>query len=289
MNNRSKGETAWTRLADFIFGKGGARSSPPNLATWRRLAMPLLLGVPTVPASASEKADLDSHLSAVVLSGGDAAKLRALAQRAAGADRAELTRLGRAAKASKLLVSLQPLPHGTKGEYLALSLNIGGASPAKVLSELGGLSTGERKILARIASSATAEKMFGWEDRQRAESDRGMKIGVLSALPLAHANADRLQSLVGEMRSNWLDGLAARARAVGYYREAMAMATAGKEPLFLLYLEVTDPDMRPRLRAYPDTDFTRWWNPQFHEVLGGGANIPATETLLDWESDREPH
>lgn len=155
-----------------------------------------------------------------------------------------------------------------------------------LLATLPGLTAEELQVVETLKTSFAWEQIFGWQDDLVARAEPGMHIPFLSAMVISDENAEKMRELVREMRETHIGGLAARARAIGYFREAMALAPFGERgSLYLLYLELKDPEMGGRLQAYPDTAFTRWWNPRYVALLPPGALGVQAECVWDWRSE----
>ena len=189
-----------------------------------------------------------------------------------------------AAGLQELMVGLKQ-PSASGGvEALAFGLASQPVELARALEDVIPLSAEERAAVARLKP---AELLFHWEDDTRSSANRGLAIGALASLPLSREAAGKMRALTATLVKDHLEGLAERARSVGYYREAKAIAEDELgEPLLLIYLEMIDLHVHERILAYPDTEFSRWWGPQFMEIVRGNPMArPAASviryTLLD--------
>ena len=210
-------------------------------------------------------------MGAALLGSGDLASLRAAAAISAGPG----------FRAEQVALALVPVANGA--QHLAVSYVLA-ASPTSILGASAADIPGEeRRVLAALEGPAT-EQLFNWEDDECSSDSRGIAKAMLSAIPLDDSQANEMRALVHEMRDTKIDGLAARARAVGYYREAMALHRTARQTFFLLYLELSNPAMREQLNAYPDTDFTSWWNPRFRALVAGTPLAAGTEMILSWSA-----
>ena len=109
------------------------------------------------------------------------------------------------------------------------------------------------------------------------------------AVPLTDEQAEHMRTLTAEMVEKYLDGLAERARWIGYDREGMYLQKVDDRWLLLVTLgfKGDDPSIIAKgVRAYPGNEFTRWWNPQFQPLLG--EQRAANEVLFVWEDDVAP-
>jgi hypothetical protein len=131
------------------------------------------------------------------------------------------------------------------------------------------------------------EELFNWVDDQLAPSEYGEKAVAVAVRLLSTENAQAMRRRVTEMKTSQLTGLEQRARTVGYHKESMHLQPHGDGELYTVYLEHIGGNLQKRLHAYPATDFTRWWNPTYRELLGGRLNLGSSggfETLLNWEA-----
>ena len=105
------------------------------------------------------------------------------------------------------------------------------------------------------------------------------------AVPLTDEQADHMRRLTKEMVEKYLDGLAERARWVGYDRECMYLQQVDGRWLLLVTLgfKGDDPSVLLKVREYPGNDFTAWWSPQFGPIVGDAAL--RGEKLFVWEDD----
>ncbi|AGB22200.1 hypothetical protein Mycsm_01813 [Mycobacterium sp. JS623] len=105
------------------------------------------------------------------------------------------------------------------------------------------------------------------------------------AVALNAEQVAQMRSLAADL-ANDVDGLADRARAVGYVRESMHLQpTEDGGALLLVHLDcdIDDPgEVRRRIRAYPPTDFTRWFNPRFEALMPSGRVPTNVEPLFEW-------
>jgi hypothetical protein len=105
------------------------------------------------------------------------------------------------------------------------------------------------------------------------------------AVALNAQQVAQMRSLAADL-ANDVAGLADRARAVGYVRESMHLQpTADGGALLLVHLDcdIDDPEeVGRRIRAYPETDFTRWFNPRFESLMPSGRVPTNIEPLFEW-------
>ena len=114
------------------------------------------------------------------------------------------------------------------------------------------------------------------------------------AIPLTNEQAESMRSLAVELRAEHMDGLADRARKVGYRQESMHLQTLPDGgALLLVHLQYDGDDedaVHERLKNFPENDFTRWFNPRF---LGATqppegprrSVLPRSEELFSWQDD----
>lgn len=166
-------------------------------------------------------------------------------------------------------IALAPSSDPERRIAIAYTLAAADTEIAPAVEEIVALSASERALLKRIVP---AELLFHWEDDCLLPDERGPAVAIFAAIPLNLASADSVRSLVQIMCRDHKDGLIARARDVGYYREAMALSQdESGRPLYLLYLELKVADyatMVSRLLNYPETAFTSWWTPQYINLVG---------------------
>lgn len=189
------------------------------------------------------------------------------------------------AKGSSSATGLQELTVGLKQsaesgrvEALAYGLASQTVELARALESVTTLSAEERAVVARLKP---AQILFHWEDETRSSANHGSAIGALASLSLSRDEAEKIRALTATLVKEHLGGLAERARAVGYYREAKALAEDERgEPLLLIYLEMVDLHVHERILAYPETQFSRWWGPQFISIVKGNPMArPASPVL----------
>ena len=106
------------------------------------------------------------------------------------------------------------------------------------------------------------------------------------AVMLDARQAEEMRALAAELVKDHMDGLSERARAVGYARESMHLQpTEDGGALLLVHVDPESGDyseVRERIRTYPETDFTRWFNPRFLALLPSGSTPPIPELLFEW-------
>lgn len=114
------------------------------------------------------------------------------------------------------------------------------------------------------------------------------------AIPLTTGQAESMRSLAAELRAEHLEGLADRAREVGYGRESMHLQTMPDGAVLLLvHLEYDGDDhaaVQDRLQKFPENDFTRWFNPRFVAYTQPPEGrrpraLPTIEELFSWRDD----
>ena len=125
-------------------------------------------------------------------------------------------------------------------------------------------------------------------DRRPAFAKRVRRKGITVAVRfLSKETAQKMRQHVADMKRSHLAGLEERARTVGYFKETMHLQPHGDGELYTVYLEHVGGNLQKRLHAFPGTDFTRWWNPRYRELLGGRLRLDSSggvETLLKWEA-----
>jgi hypothetical protein len=183
-----------------------------------------------------------------------------------------------AAALQELMVALkQPSPSGSI-EAVAYSLASDPLELARALEDVIPLSGQEGAVVARLRP---ANLLFHWEDKTRSPANRGSAIGALASLSLSRDAAQKMRALAAALVEDHLEGLAERARSVGYYREAKAIAQDERgDPLLLIYLEMVDLHVHKRIMAYPDTEFTRWWGPRFQEIVRGNPMARPADPVI---------
>lgn len=206
----------------------------------------------------------------------DIATLIDLGQRLAAA-----TANDTSAVVDKIAMRAKPADSAGSTEVVAYALAQPSVGLVNACSSVLVLSEAEEDALRRLKC---IESQFAWEDKQRSPNDRGIALAMLSAIPFDSDRASRMRDLLAQFDSSRVDGLADRARAIGYYREAMALTANDRgDPVFLIYLEVANPSFEEALRAFPDTEFTLWWNPQFGALTHGNPFSGQGDIILDWE------
>lgn len=188
---------------------------------------------------------------------------------------------GRAAETQEVSIAFP----GAAGadQSMAVSYRLGSVAGdiAHTVGQLVALSASERSLLGRLTPT---EMLFHWEDEQLPVNARGPSVPLFSAVPIDETRELRLRSLVEEMLRDHHDGLVARARAVGYYREINALVRdLSGRPLYLVYLELKAPDYATvvsNLMSYPPTPFSRWWTPRFIELVGKDLVSNATSNTV---------
>lgn len=183
-----------------------------------------------------------------------------------------------AANLQALMVGVKQSPESGRVEAAAYALASQPVELARALEDLVPLSTEEMAVVGRLKP---AQLLFHWEDESRSPADRGMAIAAMASLSLSREEAERMRALCGTLVKDHLAGLAQRARTVGYYREAKALAEDERgEPLLLIYLEMVDLRVHERILAYPETEFSRWWGPQFEQIVKGNPMArPVTSVI----------
>jgi len=109
------------------------------------------------------------------------------------------------------------------------------------------------------------------------------------AVALDAEQVRKMRALAAELVGERREGLAERARAVGYRRESMHLQPTGDGgALLLVHLEYEGDDiegLRGRIAEYPENDFTRWFNPRFLELWMSSGERPQSELLFEWGHD----
>lgn len=180
--------------------------------------------------------------------------------------------------------SVSLVPSNVPDRRLAIAYTLAAETTgiASAVESVLPLSNQDRLLLERIAP---AELLFHWEDEHLPLKERGPAVPVFAAIPLDAESVMDMRSLIDEMLRSHKDGLIARAREVGYYREAMAISRdSSGNSLYLLYLELkveSFASMVSRLMNYPKTAFAAWWTPQYIQLVGKQLMERATsETVL---------
>lgn len=109
------------------------------------------------------------------------------------------------------------------------------------------------------------------------------------AVTLDAEQAEQMRALAAELTERHIEGLAQRARSVGYARESMHLQpTEDGGALLLVHLDLEGDDLgelQRRILEYPDTEFTRWWNPQFAALMSAGPPPAEAERLFEWRDE----
>ncbi|HKT14926.1 MAG TPA: hypothetical protein VJR87_05915 [Allosphingosinicella sp.] len=214
--------------------------------------------------------------------------LRTLGRRLSGSME-PLSRAALPAGLDRIVVSLRPLG-APAGDVLAVTYTLGDTPdlPA-LLKGLAGVGADEAKVLRRLSDGPAVEQLFGWQDDDIARDSPDQHIGTLTAIPLDDASAATMRDLVRELNAKHVEGLAARARVVGYFREAMALVREDSgQWLYLVYLELRDLEMRKRLLAYPETPFTSWWSSRFTALVPNPVLAAAwqqSKPVISWRRE----
>ncbi|WP_269507267.1 hypothetical protein [Burkholderia sp. IMCC1007] len=185
---------------------------------------------------------------------------------------------------AELEASISLVPSNAPDRQLAITYILAEETTgiASAVESVLRLSDQDRLLLERIAP---AELLFHWEDEHLPFEGRGPAVPVFAAIPLDAASDMDMRALIDEMLRSHKDGLVARAREVGYYREAMAISRdSSGNSLYLLYLELrveSFASMVSRLMNYPKTAFSAWWTPRYIQLVGKQLMERATsETVL---------